>query len=276
MKSLLTRAATGVLFVALVVVSILASGGIAKVINIFNIFLIFTCIAIYEYRSLINSRGNNLSIFFYVAALAVYFILAYIPLWNVVSTSLLMLLILGTLFMIPIVELFRKQENPFGNIAYSILGIIWIVVPLALINRIPTLLPEGKYLVLALFVLVWLHDTFAYCVGSLLGKHRLMLRVSPKKSWEGTIGSALLILLLAFFAPKILTMFPLDTIDWMLFAAIVIVLGTLGDLIESLFKRQMDVKDSGSILPGHGGILDRFDSILLIVPFILLYLHFIL
>ena len=276
MKSFLIRTATGALFVALVVASILLSGNAANVINLFNVFLLFTCLAIYEYRSLVSIKGNNLSIFFYIAALGIYFILAYVPLWNVVASSLLLLLMLGIIFVIPIVELFRKQENPFSNIAYSILGIVWVVVPLALINRIPSLIPDGKYILLALFIFVWLYDSLAYCVGSLLGKHRLMVRVSPKKSWEGTIGSTLLVLILAFFAPKLFTMLPLSTIDWMLFALIVVVIGTLGDLIESLFKRQLEVKDSGSILPGHGGILDRFDSILLIVPFILIYLHFIL
>jgi phosphatidate cytidylyltransferase len=276
MKSLLIRTGTGILFITLVIASILVTGKLGQIINLFNVFLLFSCLAIYEYRSLIRQQGNNLSVFFFIVALAIYFLLSYIPLWNAVSLPIIMLIIVALFFLFFMMELFRKQENPFQNIAYSLLGIIWIIIPFSLINQFPYMLNEGKYALLALFIFVWLYDTLAYCVGTLFGKHRLMERVSPKKSWEGTIGSAVLTIGLAFFAPKLFTMLPFSALEWMGFAAIVVVIGTLGDLVESLFKRQIGVKDSGNILPGHGGILDRFDSVLLIVPFILLYLHFIL
>lgn len=276
MKSLLIRTGTGILFISLVITSIFVTGKLGQIINLFNVFLLFSCIAIYEYRSLIRQQGNNLSVFFFIIALAIYFLLSYIPLWNAVSLQIIMLIVVALFFLFFMMELFRKQENPFQNIAYSLLGVIWIILPFSLINQFPYMVNEGKYTLLALFVFVWLYDTLAYFVGTLFGKHRLIERVSPKKSWEGTIGSAVLTVGLAFFAPKLFTMLPFSALEWMGFAAIVVVIGTLGDLVESLFKRQIGVKDSGNILPGHGGILDRFDSVLLIVPFILLYLHFIL
>ncbi len=271
MKSLLIRAITGILFITVVIASIFLSDMV-----LFNVFLLFTCIALYEYRSLLLPEKINLSIFFYVISLSIYFIVSYTKLWNIFTTTMLLSLILVLLFLLFAVELFRKQENPFTNIAYSILGIIWIVLPFSLVNRIPLMLPEGKYFLLALFVFVWMYDTFAYCIGSLFGKHRLIERVSPKKSWEGTIGAAILTIAVAFFMPKILPMLPLTIVQWIIFAVIIVVIGTIGDLMESLFKRQLSVKDSGSILPGHGGILDRFDSVLFLLPFVSLYLILIL
>jgi len=127
-----------------------------------------------------------------------------------------------------------------------------------------------------MFIFIWLYDTFAYCVGMLIGKRRLFERISPKKSWEGAIGSTILTLIAAYFANLLFPMLPLTPFQWIGFALIIIVFGTLGDLVESLFKRQLSVKDSGSILPGHGGVLDRFDSIFFVIPFIIIYLILIL
>ena len=285
MKSLLIRTVTGFLFVAIIAASVLLSDFSFNIaFNIlFNVFLLFTCIALYEYRSLLQRQNIKLSIFFYVVSLSIYFIASYASiLWKTVATVaaykiiILLFLMFGLFFLPFVVELFRKQENPFTHIAYSILGIIWIVLPFSLINHIPFMFDDGKYFLLAIFILVWMYDTFAYCIGSLCGKHRLMERVSPKKSWEGAIGSAVLTLVFAFFLTKIFPFLPLSGLQWVVFALIVVVFGTLGDLVESLFKRQLSVKDSGNILPGHGGVLDRFDSIFFVIPFIILYLIFIL
>jgi phosphatidate cytidylyltransferase len=192
------------------------------------------------------------------------------------TEEMLMLLVVTIFLLIFIVEMFRKQENPFTNIASSIAGIIWIIIPFALINRIPLMVSGGKYLLLSLFIFVWLYDTIAYCIGSLIGKHRLMERISPKKSWEGPIGAAILTVAFSFFMPEIFKELSLTEVQWIIFAFIAVILSTLGDLVESLFKRQIQVKDSGFILPGHGGILDRFDSVFFVVPFISLYLTLII
>jgi phosphatidate cytidylyltransferase len=278
MKSFLIRTGSGILLVTLVLASIFVKGEWGNVVNIFNVFLLFACLSMFEYRVLMEKQGNSLSIYFFIVAMVVYFLLSYTPFWSAAPLSTVILILIALFFLFFVVELFRKEEKPFQNIAYSLMGIAWIIIPFSLINLFPTLTPhpiQGKYLLLALFIFVWLYDTMAYCVGSLLGRHRLMRSVSPKKTWEGTIGAAIVTIGFSFLAPKLFTVIFLSTLQWVGFAVIVVVMGTLGDLVESLFKRQVDVKDSGTILPGHGGILDRFDSVLLIVPFILLYLHII-
>ena len=278
MKSLLIRTATGILFIAVIIASILLSDVAFKAVFsvLFNVFLLFVCVALYEYRSLLMTQKINLSLSFYVISLLIYILTAYTDLWNANTIIPLLSVIFGLFLLLFVIELFRKQENPFAHIAYSVLGIVWIVLPLSLVNRIPTMFSDGKYLLLSIFIFVWMYDTFAYCVGSIWGKHRLMERISPKKSWEGAVGAAFLTVGFASFMPKIFPFLPLTVSQWTFFALIIVVFATLGDLIESLFKRQLSVKDSGNILPGHGGILDRFDSIFFVIPFIIIYLIFML
>ena len=278
MKQLLIRSVTGLLFIAVIIAAVLLSDVAFKMVFnvLFNVFLLFTCIALYEYRSLLMRQNIHLSVMFYFVSVIIYVLISYTKLWNTETVIPLLLLILGLLFLLFAVELFRRQENPFTHIACSVLGIIWIVIPFSLINHIPFMVEDGKYFLLSIFIFVWMYDTLAYCIGSIWGKHRLMGRISPKKSWEGAIGSALFTIGLATFMPKIFIGLPLTCSQWMFFAAIIIVAATIGDLTESMFKRQLSAKDSGSILPGHGGILDRFDSIFFVIPFIMLYLIFIL
>ena len=123
---------------------------------------------------------------------------------------------------------------------------------------------------LGIFMMLWIYDSMAYCIGVPFGKHRLFERISPKKSWEGTIGGAIFTIAASFFFYKF---FPdTDTYIWVLLSIIVIVFGTFGDLVESMFKRSLNIKDSGNWLPGHGGILDRIDSFLFVIPWIWLVL----
>jgi phosphatidate cytidylyltransferase len=127
-----------------------------------------------------------------------------------------------------------------------------------------------KELVLAFFVIIWVNDTFAYLTGSLIGKHKLFKSISPNKTWQGTIGGAVLGLITAW---GFSVYFPfLDVITWLAFAGVLIIFGTFGDLIESMFKRRLGIKDSGDIMPGHGGILDRLDSLLIASPFIFVFI----
>jgi phosphatidate cytidylyltransferase len=130
-----------------------------------------------------------------------------------------------------------------------------------------TLLP------LSVFVFLWVNDTGAYCVGSLLGRHKLFPRISPGKSWEGSIGGAVFVLAAAWAVSYFLDDMMLNLYEWLGLGLVVVVFGTWGDLVESLFKRTLGVKDSGSILPGHGGMLDRFDSSLLAIPAAVIYLY---
>ena len=170
------------------------------------------------------------------------------------------------------IKLYKKNDTkPFMNIAYTFLGIIYVALPFALIVVLSNVL--GKYswqIVLGCLFLLWASDTGAYFAGTNFGKTKLFERVSPKKSWEGSIGGFLAAMVVAF----ILTIY-FDDIEpwkWYVIGAIIVIAGTYGDLVESLFKRSIKIKDSGSIIPGHGGFLDRFDGLLLSVPFIIAFL----
>ena len=178
-------------------------------------------------------------------------------------------------FTIFIVEIYRNKENPFTNISYTLLGIIYIVLPMGLTNFIvnPTLSSNDfiPILLLGIFILAWCNDTFAYLVGVKFGKNRLFERISPKKSWEGFFGGFIAVQLASLLLYNFSNT-PLQFFDWMIMGAIVSVVGTYGDLVESMFKRQIGVKDSGKILPGHGGILDRFDILFIALPFIFSYI----
>jgi phosphatidate cytidylyltransferase len=161
-----------------------------------------------------------------------------------------------------------------SNIATTILGIVYVTLPLSLMMYIPLFLGGNTwqpwYFLFYLFI-VWANDVFAYLVGITMGKHRLCERISPKKSWEGSVGGALVSIgaacIVAYFDHS------LTLPQWLGFALVVVVFGTWGDLVESLLKRQLGIKDSGNILPGHGGMLDRFDSSLLAIPAAVVYLY---
>ena len=176
-------------------------------------------------------------------------------------------------------ELYRKKPKPIENIAVTIFSIVYIAIPLVLINFLvfPEILPGHIYspkLLIALFVIIWTYDSGAYLFGVSMGKHRLFERISPKKSWEGAIGGTftaiLAAVIISHYIPEI------QLIHWIVISILAVISSTFGDLTESMFKRYFQIKDSGHIFPGHGGILDRFDSILFAVPIIILYLKIII
>ncbi len=174
-----------------------------------------------------------------------------------------------------IAELYRKKKHPTENIASGILGIIYIAVPLSLSNLIVF---DGKNnyspnLMIALLALIWIYDSGAYLFGVTIGKHRLFERISPKKSWEGAIGGILVTLAASLFMARYIR---IDELHWLMITLLVVVISTFGDLSESLFKRQFGMKDSGRIIPGHGGLLDRFDSLLFSLPVFVCYLQLVL
>jgi phosphatidate cytidylyltransferase len=184
---------------------------------------------------------------------------------------------LATLTAAVIRELFIPQDDPIRSWGNLCAGQLMIALPFALMNGI---LMENKFLLLALFIIIWLNDSGAYIVGSLMakrkqGNHKMFPRVSPAKSWEGLIGGFIFDILAGYIFYHIgwtvdLTLTPYPLLNSILFALTIGIFGTLGDLIESLFKRTIGVKDSGKFLPGHGGVLDRFDSLLLAVPVVYL------
>ena len=170
-------------------------------------------------------------------------------------------------------EIYKKEGSTLDNYAYFALSQIYAALPFALLNILTGFGGAGyNYIMpLSIFIFLWCSDSGAYCVGSLIGRRRLFERISPKKSWEGSIGGGII----AIIAGYVISLFypTLGTWQWMGMAAVVVVTGTYGDLIESCMKREMGIKDSGNILPGHGGILDRFDSAMLAIPSVAIYLY---
>lgn len=177
------------------------------------------------------------------------------------------------------IKLYKKFERkPFTNIAFTFLGLFYVAVPFALLNI--AAYENGIYnfqIMFGCLFILWASDTGAYFAGTLFGKRKLFERISPKKSWEGFAGGAILALAFAYGLPYFFewigVMSFLTPVYWMIIGAIIIIGGTFGDLVESLLKRSIEIKDSGDSLPGHGGFLDRFDGLLISAPFIVAFLE---
>ena len=184
----------------------------------------------------------------------------------------LLLSLLLYLFLIFVVEVFRAKEHPLRNVAVTIMSLIYVSLPMSLMLFIPLMLGGGVWRAEAfLFYLfiVWGNDVFAYLVGVSIGRHRMCERISPKKSWEGFVGGVLGAMAMGALGNVVVGG---GYALWLGLAAIVAISSVLGDLVESMFKREAGVKDSGNIMPGHGGILDRFDALLVSIPFAFIYL----
>jgi phosphatidate cytidylyltransferase len=185
-------------------------------------------------------------------------------------------LIVPLIFLVFVLELFRNRKEPIANIGYTILGIIYVSVPFTLLHQISYFdnhefgTSYNYEVLIGYFFVLWANDTGAYLVGRKIGKTKLFERISPKKTWEGTIGGLFFGLLLGYINSQIFS--GLDILTWMTIALIVVIFGSLGDLVESLFKRSLGIKDSGKILPGHGGVLDRFDGIFISAPMVFTFL----
>lgn len=171
------------------------------------------------------------------------------------------------------IKLYKKTERkPFTNIAFTFLGIFYVAVPFSLLNI--GAFHNGEYhfeIIFGCLFILWASDTGAYFAGTFFGKRKLFERISPKKSWEGFFGGAVLALVFAYGLSRYFDIFTLQ--QWIIIGLIIIIAGTYGDLIESLFKRSIEIKDSGTALPGHGGFLDRFDGLLISAPFIVGYIE---
>lgn len=266
MSNFLKRTLSGAIFVILIVASIL--------INQYTfaaLFAVITALALHEFHKITNQKKQvEVNPFVAITGGLILFLSSFL-----VSAGILpgQAYLLYGLYVICVVlaELYRKKEQPVNNWAYLFLGQLFIALPFSLLNYI-LLVPEYQPLILlAVFVTIWVNDTGAYLTGITIGKHRLFERISPKKSWEGFIGGAIFALasgyVFSLFIPE------LSRLQWFIFSEIVVVFGTFGDLSESLLKRTLQIKDSGNIIPGHGGILDRFDSMLLAAPAIFIYLQ---
>ena len=274
MKNFIIRALTGIAIVAVQVLCTYLSP-----ISLAALFLLLTALAVHEFLGLLIKKGKVRIGRPLIVAGSCYLFFA-VWLNCLTEASLLALFLPYLLFIIfcCVRELYNDEGNPIVNLGAIMLSQLYVALPLSLINLLAfsdCYLYDCsiKYYVfpLAMYVFLWLNDTGAYLCGSLLGKHKLFPRISPKKSWEGSIGGAIVAMASAVAVSHF---FPvLNVWQWVGMALVVVVAGTYGDLTESMIKRSLDVKDSGRMLPGHGGILDRLDSMLFAIPASVIYLY---
>ena len=274
MNNFIVRTITGIIFVVAIVVSFL------NPLAMIFLFSLVTGMTVWEFAGLVNERENvHINQFITSVAGVLLFLAMAVHARGLDTLNLAFVPWLATIIYLLVSELYLKATDPIANWAYTMMTQLYIALPFSLLNvlafqftncDLPWLLP------LSVFIFLWVNDSGAYCCGSLLGKHKLFPRISPGKSWEGSIGGGVFVLLAAWLISLITTQkgitTNLTTLQWMGMGLIVAVFGTWGDLIESLFKRTLGIKDSGNILPGHGGMLDRFDSSLLAIPAVVVYL----
>jgi phosphatidate cytidylyltransferase len=289
-KNLLQRIITGTLFVVVLVGCIMWNAW-----SMAGLFLLIVILGLHEFYKLAEKANVQPQKWYGIFFGA--FIIINVFFQKAYPVSALNILLIPFFSLPFFIELFRKKENPFANIGWTLLGLFYIVVPFMML--IAEFVPQGflspiqgpwvpSYAqpqynyrpLLTIFILIWTSDTMAYVCGRLFGKHKLWERISPKKTWEGFIGGFIFTVVAGMMIGKYWLHPPVPGDDsnevakmlmlkWGIIAAVISVTGMLGDLVESLFKRSINVKDSGNILPGHGGILDRFDALLLATPFAL-------
>ena len=279
-KNLVTRAITGAVFVICMV-----SSFVLDPMTMVGLFALITGLSIWEYCGLVN-RLEDVNVNRFISTVAgVYLFLAVAGFRTGVAGNFIVFVpYLLTIVYLFISELYTGHPNAIHDWAYTMLAQMYIALPFSMINVLAFEFSpfDGQIhydmlLPLSIFVFLWTNDTGAYCSGSLFGRHKLFPRVSPGKSWEGSIGGGILVLIVAaavgYWASTRVQPHPLGIAGWMGLGLVVVVFGTWGDLVESLFKRTLGVKDSGNVLPGHGGMLDRFDSSLMAIPAAVIYLY---
>ena len=275
MNNFIVRTITGIIFVAAIVCSFLNPIAMAL------LFALVTGLTIWEFTGLVNEHVEATTVDRIICTVAgVWFFLCVFGFCCEAAPSAVFFAYLFSIIYLIISELYTKHENPINDWAYTMLSQMYIALPFSLINVL-AFTNDGNgqvhynYVIpLSVFIFLWINDTGAYCSGSLLGKHKLFPRVSPGKSWEGSIGGAVFVVIAAYIISQISPLTAqLTPLQWIGLGLVVVVFGTWGDLVESLFKRTLGIKDSGNILPGHGGMLDRFDSSLMAIPAAAIYLY---
>lgn len=278
LTNMTVRAFTGVLFVTIMVTCFF------QPIAMVFLFALITCLSLWEYSGLVNNIEDVTINRFISTVAGVYLFLAISAINSgFVQTNAVFMPYLLTIIYLFVSELYTKNKNAVHDLSYTMLGQMYVALPLSMINVLAfRTATDGNihfyYLLpLSVFIFLWTNDTGAYCVGSLFGKHKLFPRISPAKSWEGSIGGGVLVLVAAFLVSLLDqnhgNLSGLNTLQWLGLGLVVTVFGTWGDLVESLIKRTLGIKDSGTILPGHGGMLDRFDSSLLAIPASAVYIY---
>lgn len=267
MTNIAQRTITGTVFVAVIIAAILLGEATLATLTIIVSFL-----SLNEFNGLVKGK-YNVNVPLVESCLGAVLMTAAIVLPLKYGLTFLFFIV-PYYFVCMAIELFRKQQDPVKTWAFFLLGQLYIAVPFALLNLLIAL--SDKLIVLAIFVLIWVNDTFAYLTGmgtsKTIGNHKMFPRVSPKKSWEGLAGGAVMAVVASVIFSRLTDIAGFSTAVWIGLAIVIVVFGTIGDLCESIFKRTLGVKDSGTILPGHGGMLDRFDSVLFATIGTIMYL----
>ena len=277
MKNFIVRTITAVFFVAAIVTCFLRAEAMIL------LFALVTGLTVWEFTGLVNNRGSVTVNRMISTVAGVYFFFAMAGYNSGIVSAGVFIPYLITLIYLMVAELYLKQEDPVHDWAYTMLSQLYIALPFSLLSvlafrSVGSDIVYTWHVPLSVFVFLWINDTGAYICGSLLGKHKLFPRISPGKSWEGSIGGGILVIAIAVLVWYLTEQYnmndlQLSAIEWAGLGLTVVIFGTWGDLIESLFKRTLGIKDSGNILPGHGGMLDRFDSSLLAIPAAVVYLY---
>ena len=277
MKNFIVRTITGIIFVAAIVCSFLRPEAMIL------LFALVTGLTIWEFTGLVNDYKDITVNRMICTVASVYFFFAMAGYNSGLTPATVFIPYLLSIIYLLVAELYLKQPDPISDWAYTMMSQIYIALPFSLLNvlafRSAGYDIQYTYLIpLSVFVFLWMNDTGAYLCGSLLGKHKLFPRISPGKSWEGSIGGGILVMAIAILIWYLTDKYGvndlgLNAYEWAGLGLTVVVFGTWGDLVESLLKRTLGIKDSGNILPGHGGMLDRFDSSLLAIPAAVVYLY---
>jgi len=274
-----TRAITGVFFIAVMIGSLLCG---PYVFGLFYLLLSLLCLQ--EFYKLLQQAGNRPNVFAgLINGLLLFGYFGVLCYRNVlpVANDELGFPLYKYVFLLPvavcsifILELYRNFDNPFANIGYTLLGVIYAVLPFSFFHALAYAgATYNQHIPLAFFIMLWANDTGAYLTGRQFGRTRLFPRHSPNKTWEGFIGGIIISALAGYIISRYYTELPWR--NWVSVAIIIGVVGTASDLVESMLKRSLNIKDSGTILPGHGGLLDRFDGLLLTAPIVFAYLYFV-
>jgi len=271
LNEFLKRSLTGGVFIIVMLGAILISPW-----TLFILLLAISGIALFEYYRMFQIRGYSPLVYGGIGAGFIILSFVFLERQSYIHGKYLELL------MVPIVGLwfsfiFIKREEIIRSVMVTLTGVIYILLPLSLIPFLTqNELTGNSYnpeILIGVLLIIWTYDSGAYISGVLFGKHKMAPSISPKKSWEGFFGGMIFAILVGILYSKFTSL--LNIQDWIILSIIIVLAGTTGDLFESILKREAGVKDSGKIMPGHGGILDRFDSLLLIVPFVFLYLYLI-
>lgn len=255
MREILRRLLTGAVYVILLLSAVFLSS------DAFDfLFMTFGLACLYEYKRMVQLRGYHV----FVAYLGLWWAYIYL-IQDKILINILMFITITVNFAL-LAYLFSGREKLFNNLQKFLIGLFYIGGGCIFLTMIPYKDNDfAKFLIMGIFILIWVNDSFAYLVGKSMGRTKLFPSVSPKKTVEGTVGGFIFSLAAAYFMSKYETSISLQ--QWLILASVIVLTGSLGDLIESKFKRAAGVKDSGAILPGHGGMLDRLDSLIFAAPF---------